>query len=104
MKKRHITPGHSASASLLQAIIEFQPHDGVLIPGAVETAQSKARKRFFLKKEAKTFASLCARCGSLNAMRTKVFWFFFSKKNCFLASPAASRNPTGMNQSQRRLI
>jgi hypothetical protein len=56
----------------------------VLIPGAVETDQFAARKRFFLKKEAKTFAYWCARCGSLDAMRTKVFWFFFSKKNCLL--------------------
>jgi hypothetical protein len=55
-----------------------------LIPGAVETDPSAAGKRFFLKKEAKTFAYWCARCRSLNAMRTKVFWFFFSKKNRLL--------------------
>jgi uncharacterized OB-fold protein len=35
-----------------------------MIPGAVETDPSEAEKRFFLKKEAKTFASLCAPCGS----------------------------------------
>jgi hypothetical protein len=61
----------------------------VVIPGEVETDPSAARKRFFLKKEAKTFPYWCARCGSLNAlnaMRTKVFWFFFSKKNCLLSS------------------
>jgi hypothetical protein len=52
--------------------------------GAVETDASVARKRFFLKKEAKTFAYWCARRGSLSTMRTKVFWFFFSKKNCWL--------------------
>jgi hypothetical protein len=34
------------------------------IPGAVETDPSAAEERFFLKKEAKTFASWCARCGS----------------------------------------
>jgi hypothetical protein len=39
------------------------------------------------EKKAKTFAHRCARCGSLNAMRTKVFWFFFSKKNCLLPPP-----------------
>jgi hypothetical protein len=31
-----------------------------MIPGAVETNLSAARKRFFLKKEAKTFAYWCA--------------------------------------------
>jgi hypothetical protein len=53
-----------------------------------------ARKRFFLEKEAKTFAYWCARCGSLNALnaiRTKVFWFFFSKKNCLLLPPGEAR-------------
>jgi hypothetical protein len=52
------------------------------------------RKRFFLKKEAKTFAP-----GAAQAWRkirdelksvAKVFWFFFSKKNaslCFRQSP-----------------
>jgi uncharacterized OB-fold protein len=59
--------------------------EGVIL-GAVVTDPSAARKRFFLKKEAKTFAYWCARCGSLHAMRTKVFWFFFSKKNCLLSS------------------
>jgi hypothetical protein len=45
----------------------------------------KNRKRFFLKKEAKTFAN-----GAVQRQRrmrraagpvAKVFWFFFSKKN-----------------------
>jgi hypothetical protein len=36
-----------------------------LIPGVVETEPSAARKRFFLKKEAKTFAHWCARRGSV---------------------------------------
>jgi translation initiation factor 1 (eIF-1/SUI1) len=40
----------------------------VVTTGAVETAQSEAEKRFFLKKEAKTFASLCACCGSVNLL------------------------------------
>jgi hypothetical protein len=53
------------------------------MPSAVETDPPAARKRFFLKKEVKTFPYWCARCGSLNAMRTKVFWFFFPKKNTF---------------------
>jgi hypothetical protein len=53
------------------------------MPSAVETDPPAARKRFFLKKEVKTFPYWCARCGSLNAMRTRVFWFFFPKKNTF---------------------
>jgi hypothetical protein len=44
----------------------------------------KARKRFFLKKEAKAFASWRARQSGRSAIGTKVFWFFFSKKNSFL--------------------
>jgi hypothetical protein len=40
-------------------------------------------KRFFLKKEAKTFARWHARCGTACAKQAKVFWFFFSKKNAF---------------------
>jgi uncharacterized OB-fold protein len=42
--------------------------DFYIIPGAVETDPSEAEKRFFLKKEAKTFASLCTRCGSVNLL------------------------------------
>jgi hypothetical protein len=47
----------------------------------------KARKRFFLKKEAKTFARL-----SRTARRQpcKSFLVLFSKKNAFLTSPAAT--------------
>jgi uncharacterized OB-fold protein len=36
-----------------------------IIPGAVAAHSSAARKRFFLKKEAKTFAYWCASCGSV---------------------------------------
>jgi hypothetical protein len=43
-------------------------------------------KTFFLKKEAKTFATSGARCGNAYTVEPKVFWFFFSKKNCFLPS------------------
>ncbi len=45
---------------------------------------------FFEKKNQKTFASLEARQGARAAgaktppKPKKVFWFFFSKKNCFL--------------------
>jgi hypothetical protein len=39
------------------------------------------RKNFFLKKEAKTLARLSR---IIRRQPRKVFWFFFSKKNCFL--------------------
>jgi hypothetical protein len=42
----------------------------------------KGRKRFFLKKEAKTFAHQGTRCIQRVPKGSKVFWFFFSKKNC----------------------
>jgi hypothetical protein len=41
----------------------------------------KARKRFFLKKEAKTFAHKAIRRCHRKPLIAKVFWFFFSKKN-----------------------
>jgi hypothetical protein len=37
-----------------------------------------------LKKEAKTFVALSQISGASPRQRAKVFWFFFSKKNCFL--------------------
>jgi hypothetical protein len=60
--------------------------------------QLKKRKRFFLKKEAKTFATGAAQeCGKARdevGAVAKVFWFFFSKKNRFLTdSSTASTNP-----------
>jgi penicillin-binding protein 1C len=46
---------------------------------------SEARKHFFLKKEAKTFARWCPPRRNMYALIAKVFWFFFSKKNAFLS-------------------
>jgi len=43
------------------------------------------RKQFFFeKKNQKTFIYLCVRWTHRALQATKVFWFFFSKKNCFL--------------------
>jgi hypothetical protein len=53
--------------------------------------RSKGRKRVFLKKEAKTFAPWGARCPAANPMKSKVFWFFFSKKNRFLLRRATTK-------------
>jgi hypothetical protein len=50
----------------------------------IKVDQAEARKRFFLKKAAKTLASWPIRQPPNNPLRTKVFWFFFSKKNRFL--------------------
>jgi hypothetical protein len=45
----------------------------------------KARKYFFFeKKKQKTFAR-CALPPQYGSKQTEVFWFFFSKKNCFLS-------------------
>jgi hypothetical protein len=51
----------------------------------------EAGKRFFLKKEAKTFATWRARGINAHAKFSKVFWFFFSKKNSSLANRATRR-------------
>jgi hypothetical protein len=40
----------------------------------------KARKRFFLKKEAKTFAHKAIRRCHRKPLIAKVFWFFFQKR------------------------
>jgi hypothetical protein len=49
------------------------------------------RKRFFLKKEAKTFASLNTHYGTSNSHEQKFFGSFFSKKNCLLPCPFSNR-------------
>jgi hypothetical protein len=46
--------------------------------------ETSGRKDFFLKKEAKTFAHWRTCREGLRALQAKVFWFVFSKKNCFL--------------------
>jgi hypothetical protein len=56
--------------------------------------QQESKRFFFEKKKQKTFMTLIALCGDdyrhMGAKWIKVFWFFFSKKNIFLAvfSPA----------------
>jgi hypothetical protein len=43
----------------------------------------KVSKRFFLNKEAKTFANVALRQPHRKPLIAKVFWFFFSKKNAY---------------------
>jgi hypothetical protein len=60
-----------------------------IIPAWVETdTLAKQGSISFLKKETKTFALLgnAADESGAYAKRKKVFWFFFSKKNCFLGA------------------
>jgi hypothetical protein len=59
-------------------------------PGFVTRIEADAeedRKRFFLEKEAKTFAHWGTRCVHRVPQCAKVFWFFFSKKNCLPSLP-----------------
>jgi Brp/Blh family beta-carotene 15,15'-monooxygenase len=46
-----------------------------------------SKQFFFEKKNQKTFTQLGARSRPAHALIAKVFWFFFSKKNCFLTLP-----------------
>jgi hypothetical protein len=43
-----------------------------------------SKRFFFEKKKQKTFLSYTSGCFTCAAQGTKVFWFFFSKKNFFL--------------------
>jgi hypothetical protein len=53
------------------------------LPGT-EAAGGKAV--FFEKKQQKTFGAFgFGLCGKAQPRLAKVFWFFFSKKNCFLS-------------------
>jgi hypothetical protein len=51
--------------------------------GLATSGKGEAGKRFFVKKEAKTF-SIWAGALRQRARQGKVFWFFFSKKNRYL--------------------
>jgi len=52
-----------------------------------------AEEDFFFSevKKQKTFMSLSRFSPATQAIITKVFWFFFSKKNCFLPSLLSRR-------------
>jgi hypothetical protein len=47
--------------------------------------RQKRKHFFFEKKKQKTFGFLNALAGANETQETKVFWFFFSKKNIFLS-------------------
>jgi hypothetical protein len=57
--------------------------------------REQSKTFFFEKKKQKTFANLVGACGTTAATpacptpatKPNVFWFFFSKKNVFLAYP-----------------
>jgi hypothetical protein len=69
-------------------------HGARLLGGGVRwvKALGEGRKRFFLKKEAKTFLNWRTYWGDGGAASAKVFWFFFSKKNRFALSSAELRH------------
>jgi hypothetical protein len=46
--------------------------------------ESERKIFFFEKKKQKTFACLAAASPERLVPGSKAFWFFFSKKNCFL--------------------
>jgi len=50
------------------------------VRAAQRRQQRLARKRFFLKEEAKTFENWRKRCRNTPPQVSKVFWFFFSKR------------------------
>jgi hypothetical protein len=52
-----------------------------------DARQIQVRKRFFLKKEAKTLALWRVAASPLTPSKAKVFWFFFAKKNASLTAP-----------------
>jgi hypothetical protein len=54
---------------------------------SVRRFAEKGSKRFFLKKEAKTFIHWALPVDPDSDKWIKVFWFFFSKKNRFLPPP-----------------
>jgi len=49
------------------------------------TFRQKRKHFFFEKKKQKTFEFLNAPVQAKETQETKVFWFFFSKKNIFLS-------------------
>jgi hypothetical protein len=50
-------------------------------PGVME---KESKQFFFAKKNQETFIHLAFALPHLAHQRAKVFWFFFTKKNCFL--------------------
>jgi hypothetical protein len=46
--------------------------------------ERKGKRFFFEKKKQKTFVMLSRAGAAVRSIRSKVFWFFFSKRTCFL--------------------
>jgi hypothetical protein len=52
----------------------------------LQPTKAEERKHFFFeKKKQKTFGYWSRAGRTVGSKLTKVFWFFFSKKNCFLS-------------------
>jgi hypothetical protein len=55
-----------------------------LVPAGRAPPSRQKRQLFFSEeKKQKTFSSLSRLYPAADNQETKVFWFFFSKKNCF---------------------
>ena len=84
---------HGVTAALM--ILAAIP---LLTKVCLKTREADA-KRFFLKKEAKTFAQLSRTRQRVRDSLTRVFWFFFAKKNCFL--PCRHKKGPGCSRAFR---
>jgi hypothetical protein len=76
-----------------------------VIPGRLEADPSIARKHFFLKKEAKTFAYLTYALGQRERLIIKSFLVLFLKKEllpCLSQPQLWSRS--GMGETQGNLV
>jgi hypothetical protein len=66
---------------------------------------SGSKKALLFEKRSKNFCSLATRWGNANALFAKVFWFFFTKKNCLL--PCAVVTPKdlrSLNLGDARIV
>jgi hypothetical protein len=55
------------------------------LAGCIEPPAREGRKAFFFEKRSKKLCYLGVRQPGRTPEWPKVFWFFFSKKNCFLS-------------------
>jgi hypothetical protein len=63
-----------------------QEQNGAPHKKSCSARQARQGSASFLKKTQKLWPVELACCGGLSASQSKVFWFFFSKKNGFLTA------------------
>jgi hypothetical protein len=81
-------PPYDARAKYQKLLLLFFQKEALIL-GRLETDPSNARKHFFLKKEAKTFAYLAYALGQRERLINKSFLVLFLKKELlpFLVQP-----------------